>query len=56
MQNFFAAGKDTTSNALNWAILYLLHSPNVQRKLYEEVERVVGKSTLPTLGNRNRYE
>ena len=54
MSDFFGAGSDTISNALSWAILYLLHYPDVQMKLYEEVERVSGKSTLPTLGDRNR--
>ena len=54
MHDFFAAGKDTTSNALNWAVLYLVHYPDVQIKLYEEVERIVGKSISSTLHDRNR--
>ena len=54
MKDFFAGGSDTVSKTVDWAVLYMIHHPDVQMKLYEEVERVVGKSILPTIGNRNR--
>jgi len=54
MTDFFLAGSDTTSTTLNWAVLHLLHYPNIQAKLQEELDKVVGKSRWPSLTDRNR--
>ena len=42
------AGSETTSAALNTCILYLSAYPEVRRKAYDEILRVVGTSRSPT--------
>jgi cytochrome P450 len=54
MSDMFLAGSDTTSTTLNWVIVYLMNYPEVQKKLYEEIDGVVG-SRFPSLSDRSRY-
>ena len=44
----FIAGHETTANALSWTWLLLARSPDAERALHEEVDRVVG-DRLPTM-------
>ena len=37
----FAAGTETTSTTLSWALLYLLHYPEAQAKCQQEIQRVI---------------
>ena len=46
----FAAGHETTSNALSWTILLLARHAGVARKLYEEVDRVLA-GRAPTVAD-----
>jgi cytochrome P450 len=39
------AGHETTANALNWTFFLLAKNPNVADRLFEEVDRVLGKRT-----------
>jgi cytochrome P450 len=36
------AGHETTANALNWLWYLLAHNPEVERRLHEEIDRVLG--------------
>ncbi|KAK5640840.1 hypothetical protein RI129_009387 [Pyrocoelia pectoralis] len=47
-------GYDTTCNMLGFAFLYMLLHPDVQAKVQEEIDRVVGRERLPTLDDRPR--
>lgn len=38
----FIAGHDTSANVLSWAFSYILQQPEVEEKLYEEWDRVLG--------------
>ncbi|OAY78810.1 Cytochrome P450 89A9 [Ananas comosus] len=40
---FLSAGTDTTATSLQWIMANLVKQPDVQTKLYEEIERVVEK-------------
>lgn len=44
----FAAGHETTSNALTWTWYLLAQHPEIEARLHEEVDRVLG-DRLPTL-------
>jgi hypothetical protein len=41
------AGSDTTSSSMAWFILYMVLYPNVQEKIHDELDRVIGKEDLP---------
>ncbi|KAH3835359.1 cytochrome P450 2J2-like [Dreissena polymorpha] len=44
--DLFIAGSDTTSNSLNWCILYLQEYPEVQRKSREEIHEKFGDRAI----------
>ena len=45
--NFIIAGRDTTAQALSWAVYYLHLNPRVLKKLREEVDKVLGDEATP---------
>lgn len=47
------AGSETTSSALNSAILYLAANPTIQSRAHEELDQVVGVSSTPTYAHEN---
>lgn len=38
--DLFIAGTETTSVSLDWAMLYMIEYPEIQKKCQEELERV----------------
>ncbi|XP_071793340.1 cytochrome P450 2J4-like [Asterias amurensis] len=48
----FMAGTETTSSSLRWAVLYLMEYPEVQTKIQQEIDRVVGRNRFPRLADR----
>lgn len=47
MVDIVYAGSDTTSSVLAWYILYIVLHPEVQKRIHEELDEVVGKGRLP---------
>uniref|UniRef100_A0A8I3WN74 Cytochrome P450 n=1 Tax=Callithrix jacchus TaxID=9483 RepID=A0A8I3WN74_CALJA len=47
--DLFIAGTDTTTNSLLWCLLYMSLNPEVQEKVHEEIERVIGTNRAPSL-------
>jgi cytochrome P450 len=45
--DLFAAGSETTSSTLEFALLYMILNPKVQEKVQEEIDRVVGRNRIP---------
>jgi len=45
------AGDDTSSTTLRWILFHLANHPNVQSRLQEEVDSVVGCDRLPSLAD-----
>ena len=41
---FFAAGYDTTANALCWLIYNLAWNPDMQEKVYDEIKSITGEN------------
>ncbi|XP_030425949.1 steroid 17-alpha-hydroxylase/17,20 lyase [Gopherus evgoodei] len=52
--DIFGAGVETTSTGLKWAVLYLLHYPEVQRKIQEELDQKIGFERHPQLSDRQQ--
>ncbi|ODN00908.1 Cytochrome P450 2J5 [Orchesella cincta] len=50
--DLFQAGTDSMSSTLNWALLYLLKLPEVQRKLQAEIKAVTGNSRPVSFSDR----
>jgi cytochrome P450 len=44
----------TVSSTLNFALAFLLNYPEVQSKMQQELDEVVGRDRLPTLDDRAR--
>ncbi|XP_017344207.1 cytochrome P450 2K1 isoform X3 [Ictalurus punctatus] len=42
VSNLFAAGTDTTSTTLRWCLLLMAKYPQVQDRVHEEIDRVIG--------------
>nr|XP_034366564.1 cytochrome P450 2C54 isoform X2 [Arvicanthis niloticus] len=51
--DLFAAGTETTSTTLRYALLLLLKYPHVTAKVQEEIEHVVGKNRSPCMQDRS---
>ncbi|XP_045135811.1 cytochrome P450 2L1-like [Portunus trituberculatus] len=52
--DLFTAGYDTTSNMLRWVILHMANQPEVQRRVQHELDKVVGRATLPSHVHRSQ--
>ncbi|XP_069823412.1 cytochrome P450 2D17-like [Dendropsophus ebraccatus] len=49
--DLFSAGSETTSTTLRWGLLYMILYPDVQSKVQEEIDRVIGRERKPTMGD-----
>ena len=52
MGEMFLAGMETTASTLCWALLYLIHNPEVQQRLHQELDQVIGPDRLPELEDK----
>ena len=48
------AGTDTSAQSVNWFLLLLANRPEIQAKVHEELDRVIGHDALPTVDDRTR--
>ncbi|XP_072043720.1 cytochrome P450 2J6-like [Amphiura filiformis] len=52
IDDLFLAGTDTTGTTLNWTIFYMLLYPDIQERVQEEIDNVVGRNRLPILSDK----
>ncbi|XP_072125190.1 cytochrome P450 2K4-like [Mobula birostris] len=50
--NLFAAGMETTSTTLRWAMLLMMKYPQIQEKVHDEITTVIGSERFPRTGDR----
>ncbi len=47
--DLFMAGSETTSNTMEFALLYMILHPEVQKKVQAEIDSVVGSNRFPSI-------
>ncbi|PIK55197.1 putative cytochrome P450 1A1-like [Apostichopus japonicus] len=47
--DFFGAGFETVASTLMWAFLYAIYFPDLQKRMQEEMDDVIGRDRLPSL-------
>jgi len=52
--NLMFAGIDTSAQTMSWLLLVLANRPEIQHKAHEELDRVIGSDSRPTLEDRER--
>ena len=50
--DLFVAGTETTATTLKWALLYMMMHEDIQSKVQEELDQVVGPNRMPSLLDR----
>ncbi|NWI26647.1 CP2K6 protein, partial [Sula dactylatra] len=53
VRNLFTAGMETTSTTLRWGILLMMKYPEIQKRVQEEIEQVIG-SKPPRIEHRTQ--
>jgi len=48
------AGQETTSTTLTWSIAFLIRHPEAQKRMQDELDKVVGQGQLVTLAHKSQ--
>jgi hypothetical protein len=51
-RDLLLAGTDTTSMSVSWAILHMIHKPEIQETMYQEIKDVIGLDRFPDMKDR----
>ncbi|XP_071803788.1 cytochrome P450 2J5-like [Asterias amurensis] len=52
INDLFVAGSETTATTLRWGLLYMMLHPEVQTRVQQEIDTVVGRNRMPKLSNK----
>ncbi|XP_072484447.1 cytochrome P450 1A1 [Notamacropus eugenii] len=50
--DIFGAGFDTVTTAISWSLMYLVAKPEIQKKIQEELDTVIGRDRWPNLSDK----
>ncbi|XP_072020639.1 cytochrome P450 2U1-like isoform X1 [Amphiura filiformis] len=51
VSQLFSAGSETTVTSLRWSLLYMMAYPEIQSRIQNEIDCVVGRDRLPRVGD-----
>ena len=54
--DLFSAGGETTTSSIEFSLMYMVLYPEVQKKVQQELNTVIGQNRRPTLEDRPEYE
>ncbi|XP_055864758.1 cytochrome P450 2J2-like isoform X3 [Biomphalaria glabrata] len=56
IDNLFIAGTETTSTTIMWCLLYMLHYPEVQQRIYKEIVEQIGTERPPNITDKSNLK
>ncbi|XP_059152547.1 cytochrome P450 2U1-like [Physella acuta] len=56
IDNLFAAGTETTSTTILWSLLYVLHYPETQDKIFREIKEHIGTDRAPNISDKPKLK
>ncbi|CAH1266085.1 CYP2D6 [Branchiostoma lanceolatum] len=54
VRQLFLAGTDTTATTLHWAVLFMILHPDIQQKVQQEIDSVLGPNQVPSMEHRSQ--
>ena len=54
--DLFIAGSETTTTTLRWSLVLLASHPDVQERLYQEINDTIGTEKLPSVQDRTNLK
>ncbi|XP_038054780.1 cytochrome P450 2J6-like [Patiria miniata] len=51
IMGLFAAGSETTATTIQWALLYMMVYPDIQKRVQAEIDDVVGRNRMPRMAD-----
>ncbi len=52
IQDLFTAGTESNSTTMKWALIYMLHHPDIQTKVQKEIAEVIGAHRMPSMKDK----
>uniref|UniRef100_A0AC34FZG3 Cytochrome P450 n=1 Tax=Panagrolaimus sp. ES5 TaxID=591445 RepID=A0AC34FZG3_9BILA len=52
--DLFGAGMETTSTTTQMFIFYIIHNPEIQQKIHEEIDNVIGRDKIITMSDQSK--
>ncbi|XP_071154085.1 cytochrome P450 2J6-like [Mytilus edulis] len=56
IRDLFIAGTQTTAACIKWFILYMIHYPDIQEKMWREIDSVTSSNRLLSLNDRSKLQ
>ncbi|XP_005100922.1 cytochrome P450 2B4 [Aplysia californica] len=56
IEDLLGAGMETTSTTISWFLLYMLHYPEIQEKIFNEINSEIGTEKAPTMMDKSKLK